>query len=123
MILAGTLCFLAVLAVDVYTDLRKKVNHKRGALLRSLGLVPSTIFLSLGYGDFWWGLFLSIVMQFFVFWLLFDGLYNTFRKFGWFFQGSDDKDDAVLDEIPKWLSIGFKIVGSAASILFYAKVI
>lgn len=105
--------FFVVLIIDVLSDLHTKdINHKRGALLRALFLMPSTFWFTSYYGaPIVLGALISVFMQASVFWHLFDGIYNTCRGHSWWFQGSEDGDeDAVTDNINYRLSIILKIL-------------
>lgn len=70
----------------------------------------------------------SALMVALLIWLLFDGLYNWVRGYGWWFTGSDDKDDAATDNILQrlklWqhilLKIGLLLV-SLAVYLYYLR--
>jgi hypothetical protein len=91
---AAILIFLLTLAIDIWTDYKfwKRnipVDHTRGAILRLIGLVPVLFLLG------WY----SIPLVGFAYWILFDGIYNLARGFKWWFTGSDDKDDAMLDNL------------------------
>lgn len=116
--IVSIIIFVMVLVIDLFTDLRlfkkgKPVNHKVGAALRLAGFIP--IYFLLGWQ--------IIPFAGFLYWLLFDGLYNVFRGFGWWFTGSDDKDDAntdnFLQHLSKWQHITLKIAGLIGSLLLY----
>lgn len=129
-LLIGIIVFALVLIVDLYTDLHigEKVDHKRGAILRALGLLFSLIPLTLyskgrGVNILLAGL-LSCSAIGFNYLNFFDGFYNVFRGHPWFFTGSEDgAGDAMTDNffqaIPLWLHATIKIVGSLTSILIY----
>jgi len=57
------------------------------------------------------------------FMILFNGFYNIFRKEPFFFVGTDDKDDAVTDNIlqdfPEWFSITIQVVLTGLSTYLY----
>lgn len=117
-LLLAFVIFSATLAVDLYTDIRRwkknqPVSHTRGAILRLVGLIPVIYLLT-------WP---SAPFVCFLYWFLFDGLYNTFRKFGWWFTGSDDKDDAKLDNFLQGLKVRqikvIKVGGMVVSFAFY----
>lgn len=119
----AVIIFAATLLIDVYTDIKRwkkgvvtddvKISHIRGALLRSFGLAP-VIFI-LGWQ--------SIPAVGFLYWFLFDGLFNHIRGFNWWFTGSDDKNDAKTDDFlqsisltkQKWIKIG----GTIISVILY----
>lgn len=129
-LLIGIAAFFIVLGVDLYTDLEAGVNidHKRGAILRAIGLLFSLIPLTLyskGKGvNILLAGFLSTLLIGFNYLNFFDGFYNIFRGYGWFFTGSEDGSaDAITDNffqaIPLWLHATIKIIGSLTSILIY----
>jgi hypothetical protein len=116
MTLLAIVLFCLTLGIDLYTDIDRwkenmAVNHKRGALLRLIGLVPVCIILGWKF----------VPLVGFLYWFLFDGLYNVWRGFNWWFTGSDDADDAttdnILQQIPNWLHIITKTVGIILSII------
>lgn len=121
--------FTLVLRYDIRSDYRKwlkniPVDHSRDAWKRSLLLLPAMAFFIIAKGPGSWPLMVyTISMMFFTYWLMFDGLYNHVRKFGWWFTGSNDKDDAgtdnFLQSVPKWLHILIKLAGTAGSIAAY----
>lgn len=129
-LLLGIIAFFIVLIADLHTDLRagENIDHKRGAILRGIGLLFSLIPLTLyskGKGvNILLAGFLSCLLIGFNYLNFFDGFYNIFRDHPWFFTGSEDGDaDAVTDNffqsIPLWLHATIKLVGSIASILLY----
>ncbi len=127
-LVAGSAVFFIVLAADLFTDLRSdSINHTRGAFLRALGLLPCLIFFSLAPKKTKWYIPLIVLAMIGInYWNLFDGLYNLFRGFGWFFTGSEDgaddaKTDNFLQSIPLWAHVFIKIGGSIATILIYIK--
>lgn len=126
----GIFCFLVVLSIDLYTDLRlgENIDHRRGLILRAIGLIPSLLFLTLYKGVKGWRLlasaFLAALVIGFNYLNLFDGFYNIFRDHEWFFTGSEDgsgdaKTDNFFQSIPMWLHALIKIGGSLTSILIY----
>lgn len=129
MIIAAIISFFAILAWDLISDYKKwlsnfRVNHGKEAVLRSALLVVPTVLFCLAHPDkFYWILIGNVLlMQFFTFWLLFDGIYNKLRGFDWWFAGSNDPDDPVLDNIvqasPKLIA-GLKIAGMIIFITTY----
>lgn len=129
LLLIAILLFLLVLRHDIRTDYRKwlkglPVLHTNDALYRTLLMLPAFVFFLLAHGKGDWRLMVSIIcMLFFTYWLLFDGLYNKVRGYGWWFTGSDDPDDAATDNflqnIPHWLHVTIKLTGTAGSIAAY----
>lgn len=100
LITLGFLIFIGVLVYDLKTDLtlwreEKPIDHKRGVILRLLGLIPAIILIG-------WP---SCVFVGFLYWFLFDGYFNTERGFDWWFTGSDDKDDARSDDFLQRISL------------------
>lgn len=97
----GVILFFVVLGVNLYVDYKtwKKgiaINHKRGAILRVLGLAPIPFLIG-------WSV-LGLVLS--LYWFLFDGLFNIIRGFGWWFTGSEDgKDDAKTDNFLQRLKL------------------
>lgn len=84
----GLAIFAIVLAVDLFTDVRRyyqkrKVNHSRGLVLRLVGLAPAVYLIGLE----------SIPMLGFGYLVLFNGLYNLLIGQKWEFVGTT----AVLD--------------------------
>jgi len=129
MIYAAVISFFAILAWDVITDYRKwlkhrGVKHTDEAWLRVLLMIAPTIFFCIAHKPHFdiWVLVNVALMQFFTFWLLFDGFYNKIRGFDWWFAGSDDEDDAWLDNIIQawpWMARIIKIAGVILFITIY----
>lgn len=121
--------FIVVLIGFVHFHVRKwkkefnsiqTINHKKTAFIRCLLLLPSTIGLSLSHPWPWYyALIPSTLIQFFLFWLLFDGLYNIKRNFNWWFMGTIDKDESVTDNFIRKHGQVIKLAGCALSIAFY----
>lgn len=129
-LIVGIVLFSAVLAVDIYTDLRSgyEIDHVRGLALRMIGMLPCIVCLVAATRQDKYTVIIVIVIAMigFNYLNLFDGLYNVFRGYGWFFTGSEDgKGDAVTDNvfqsIPLWATIVIKIGGSLLSIFVYTK--
>ena len=148
LLIIPTVLFFAVLAWDLSTDYKKwikqingeqYINHRWEAFVRIMIFTPVTLLLSLHHydkfwlhadgvirdGNFWIELLVTIGMEFFVYWTLFDGIYNLLRYFDWSYTGSDEgSDDAWLDRFQRWagpfISQSIKIIGSVALILLYA---
>lgn len=122
------LFFAIVLAIDVISDLNllesNGVNHTRGLLIRTIGLLPALVMFCLYKRNFKWVIITSIIMMGFNYLNLFDGFYNLFRDHQWFFTGSEDgaadaKTDNFFQSIPLWAHAAIKIGGSIISILIY----
>lgn len=110
--------FIAVLLIDLFTDYqlwkhKKPINHTRGSLLRLIGLAPCVILLRLS----------STPLIFFLYWTLFDGLFNIIRKQPFWSTGTNDPDDALTDNFLQQLSLKqhmiVKLGGIAISFIFY----
>ncbi len=131
MIWLAIISFIAVLAWDIASDYRKwlrqkSVAHAKEAWLRCLLLIPSIVIFTIAHpGNSWWHLVYTLLMCFFVYWLIFDGIYNKLRGYDWWFTGSNDPDDAATDNflqsIPKWLHILIKLGGVAGGVFLYFK--
>src|ERR1044072_2823847 len=117
--------FIGTLLIDLHTDIKKwnngnnpvgdkkNVSHVRGFLLRLIGLIPCIILLR-------WPSFIEVG---FLYWYLFDGLYNKWRGFDWWFTGGVDTEDAksdkLLRKIPlKWVKV-IKIGGCILGVIIY----
>ena len=108
-ILLAAIWFVIVLYIDVKTDYKRlqtnTINHKRGFILRSLGLLPSFFCLLLPVNEHIILKSLTIIgLLGSFYWELFDGFFNLKRGYKWRFNGSDDKDDAVSDNILQKIS-------------------
>lgn len=117
MILIPIILFFGILFWDVTTDVSKwkqafvyssghefDIKHTKEAWIRIVLLIPSTILFTVipiyPHINFWF-LPVSIGMQFFWFWFLFDGMFNIFRGFAWFKVATlDYKEKSKLDGIP-----------------------
>jgi hypothetical protein len=104
--------FLIVLYIDLTTDYQKwknniSVNHLIGAIIRLLGLLPAILITP---WTFW-------PLMGFSYWFLFDGIYNKLRRFDWWFTGSNDKDDALTDNLLQRMSIEQQIYLKGGGIL------
>lgn len=124
LLLLGFILFVGTLVYDLKTDLAlwkegKPINHKRGLILRLLGLIPAILLIG-------WPSFLFVG---FLYWFLFDGYFNTERNFDWWFTGSDDKDDAKTDDFlqkltlrqHKLVKIGGIILGAILYVIMLVK--
>lgn len=128
----GISWFFAVLIVDIVTDYLKflsnrTVNHDKEGVRRFLWLLPSLVALSWSHSPNWWALAVFVLVCFMEacnFNNLFDGFLNLLRRYGWWYTGSDDKDDARTDNFyqnkPFWIQPAIKIGGSALFISVYA---
>jgi len=129
MIWIAVILFFAILAWDVISDYRKwlihrAVDHGAEAWLRILLMIVPTVFFCIAHTPQFdiWVLTNVGFMQFFTFWLLFDGFYNKLRGYSWWFAGSDDADDPFLDDLiqkyPKLAAI-LKVAGAVIFITVY----
>lgn len=132
-LILGIVLFGVVLIIDVKTDLDigEEVDHRRGFIFRLFGLIPCIVCLIMAKGMEWprvvWIAMIVLLMVGFNYLNLFDGLYNIFRGYGWFFTGSEDgpadaKTDNFLQAIPLWANVVIKIGGSLATIFIYRKI-
>jgi hypothetical protein len=121
--------FVIVLAANVVYDYRKwlrnqGVRHKKDFIIRCILLVPSLYLFAKALPVTWvWSLIISGAMMGFVFWFLFDGLYNVIRGYKFFETGSIDKDESTTDNTQRFLgkfaSILIKIIFSIATVTIY----
>ena len=121
--------FFVVLAWDVASDYTKWLKHRavihgKEAWVRAILLAPSCYYMSTDLPLQWyWGLSISAFAEASMWWLLFDGLYNVFRGYNWWFTGSVDPDDASTDtflrKLKKWQHIALKFALIATSLAAY----
>lgn len=127
-----------VLAAKIAYDLRlwyrrekkgtgtKTVVHWKEWILMAAGSTPS-IYLFQSHLSLHWALSwaLSGLMCAFYLWVMFDGLYNVFRGFRWFFTGSVDADDAKADKLLRRIGLAGQIIlkfgGLAVTVFLYLK--
>lgn len=127
----GFILLAAAIAFNVWYDLRlwykeKRRPHKKGWRLKASTSIPALLILFWVSGFKWYyaaGFSIFMAMSWFL--VLFDGFYNTFRGFGFFYRGSEDgKNDAITDNffqsIPMWAGIVIKLVLFAGSTYLYA---
>lgn len=113
MIILALISFFVALFAHLYFDFNRWKQHRpidhskkwRTVLWVAL-LVPSIYFFTAAHSGSWlWVLANVLLMEFFIYVFLYDGLYNSWRHFDWWFTGSDDgNQDAVTDSF--WRSIG-----------------
>lgn len=105
-VILAILWFILILYIDIQSDYKRletnTINHKRGAILRSVALLPTYMCLLFPvYGLAWWIILLKAIsvgiVTASVWWEFFDGLLNKKRGKPWRYNGSDDDNDAVLD--------------------------
>lgn len=129
MIALGFILLAAAIAFNVWYDLRlwfkeKRRPHKKGWRLKASTSIPALVIL-IWVSDYKWyyaaGFSVFMAMSWFL--LLFDGFYNLFRGFGFFYRGTNDTDDATTDNffqsIPIWAGIVIKLALFAGSTYLY----
>jgi len=126
MIWLATILFFVVLTCDLFTDYNKwlknrSVNHTKEAWVRILLLMPSIVsFIWIHPGSTFWASICVLLMEFFAYWLLFDGIYNRVRGFDWWWTGSIDPDDSNLDIILRNIGPLFhQIIKISGTIIFW----
>lgn len=107
----GLLIYLLTLTVDIITDYRiwlhkKTVNHKRGALLRLIGLVPAMWLL-------WW----EGVLLLPAYWMLFDAVYGTLIARTPLYVGTTAWLDRLQRRYP-WLMVAKFALGTGGIVAF-----
>ena len=135
-ILLAMVIFAAVLIWAVEKDFKKwvagkAVDHNKGWLIRAALLSPTIILLIAAQPlqGFWHTLFViidSCAVVAFLWWFLFDGLYNNRRDYNWWFIGSfndaghpDAKSDEFLNRFELWQQILIKVFMIIASTGIY----
>lgn len=104
-ILIAIILFFIILRWDVYSDTKKmKVNHTKEAWIRVAFLLPSYLCFLLPFdtSNVWMIISKVIVAALMMqawWWEFFDGWLNKRRGHSWRFNGSDDEDDAKLDNV------------------------
>jgi len=93
----SAIIFLAILGVDLLTDLRRylkreKINHVRGFLLRIAGLIPSVVFLPHDH-------VLGAAVEGLLYMTLFNGLFNIMIGQNWFYIGSTSWIDKQMRKL------------------------
>lgn len=125
--------FLLILALFLWLHLKRffrsqGINHKRTAFIRSVSFIAPTVGFTIEHpGQHFWVFICAACMQMFLFWLLFDGIYNKWRGFDWWFTGANDdvleKDNSFLDQLQEDLGLtatqAIKIGGSIMFLAFY----
>lgn len=127
----GIIFFLLVFGFDLISDFKKWITHRSvdhtfEAWQRAIFLIPSIILFHLSCPNQQLkSLLIIILFLFFTYWLFFDGFYNKLRGYDWWFMGSDDKDDAKLDNLQQWLGLKctkiLKIGGFIITFFLYIK--
>lgn len=118
---------LLIIAVKLWHDLKYPIKHKTEWKIMAGWSIISIVCFTLASNLAWYYCApLSGIMCAFYIWLLFDGLYNLFRGFKFWFTGSEDgpedaKTDNFLQSIPLWLHITIKLGVTALTTFFYIK--
>lgn len=128
-LIVGIVLCAGAIAFNVWYDLRlwfkeKRRPHKKGWRLKAVTSAPALIALSFASNFIWVvSLIVTSILLMCLFLLFFDGFYNTFRGFGFWYRGSNDLDDASTDDffqsIPIWAGVALKILLVSGSILLY----
>ena len=131
MIWIAIILLLAALGYKLIHDLKlymsnRSVNHKLGWVTMVLMCSPSIVLFTLSSNFFWYlALPISAGMCSAFIWLWFDGIYNLYRGYGFWFTGSNDKDDAasdnILQSIPLWAQVILKTVPLISLVYIYIK--
>lgn len=128
----GFILLTVAIAFNVWYDYRlwlkeKRRPHKKGWRLKAVTSILPILTL-IWVSDYKWyyagGFSVFMTMSWFL--VLFSGVYNLLRGYGFFFNGSEDgKSDAITDNffqaIPFWLGNLIKIILFAGSTYLYLK--
>lgn len=92
--------FFAVLAIDLFTDLRlffkrKPVNHTRGLILRLIGLAPSVYLLPHDR-------IIGAALEGMLYLTLFNGIWGLVTGNGWFYIGDTARVDRFMRGGEPW---------------------
>lgn len=109
----GIAIYALTIVVDLFTDVRlwykdQKVNHFRGAALRLIGLIPACWLIG-------WAV---IPLALFLYWILFEGMYNVLIGQKWWYIGETAKIDKLQRKYPAIKILKYVLL--IFSILFYA---
>lgn len=128
-IILGFVCLFAALAWDLVTDKEKfeqgqTVKHTKEWWIRVAVCIPSILFFTIAHETVdLKALLFSGLMPGFIFWILFDGLYNVwiikFKDFWSLNMEGTAKLDRFLKKIGRTWSIILKIVLATSSIVLY----
>lgn len=133
-IIIASVLFYRVLRKDVASDFIKwqnniPVKHTAEWAIRAFHLIPTLLFLTLPIYKF----SIDVLYRFisacslvgFVYLVLFNGWYNVKRNLNFWSTGSNDKDDAITDNILQLFSKPIRIIlqlaAIAISLFFYIK--
>lgn len=126
----GLIVLALTIAFNVWYDYRlwlkeKRRPHKKGWRLKAVTSIPALciLFWVSEYKWYYAGGF-SVFMAMSWFLVLFSGVYNLLRGYGFFFNGSEDgKSDAITDNcfqsMPFWLGNIIKVLIFAGSTYLY----
>ncbi len=117
------LVLLADIGIDLYKLKKgKAIIHWHKPIFRGVLLLPAIILFSKEIeGSMVFCLALPAAMIFFFYWIFFDGGFNIFRNYPWFSTGSEDPDDAILDNLQQnheWTKVA-KIIIATGLITYY----
>jgi len=99
---------------------REKVNHRKEFwLMVAAYIVPGIMFYQYTTINYILSALIIIGMIGFWFWFLFDSIYNVIRGFKMWFTGSDDKDDAYLDNFLQSLKLWQHVAIKTGGILIF----
>lgn len=98
MTIAAIILFAIALTVWVVIDYQKFlagkiINHTKEAAFKMLSIVPSGVLFT--HFQYWWRFPLSFFMMLSVWWMVFDGAFNTLRNDSWFHVGGSAKMDLM----------------------------
>lgn len=118
LLILGIIWFLIVMAADLYSDYEKwlserVVKHTLEGWERGIFLLPSIAFICFHFNVPVWKYIDFAIFEAFLYWVLFDGIYNKIRGFDWWFFGSfgDPGGDAKTDILQKHIGLtGAKIL-------------
>jgi len=130
----GITLFIVALSFNVWLDFNiwkkqinnasNKRNHAAGAIIKTITSLPSVLMLASVSNFRWlWSLSTTGLMLLVWFNLCFDGFYNIARKEPFFWRGSEDFEDAEMDNfwqsIPQWLHITIKTILAFSTLYIY----
>lgn len=112
-ILAGVTLFTAALAYDVVSDYAawkknvvsgKKFDHKKGVIERCLCVLPSFILFvaAIDNGILFQAVVITTVMEFFVYMLLFNGIFGLLIAQDFFYVGTTAEEDKLWSKLGKF---------------------
>lgn len=111
---------------EIKATSKKTVIHWKEWIVMAAACSPSIYYLK-KFIHLHWALATIIAGAMCALWLWswFDGLYNKFRGFNWFYTGSVDKDDPSTDKFLRKVGIAGQIIikycGFATAVYFFIK--